>query len=69
MNAMSKAYASIVEHYRDCLARHGDSHLGVNWPNPRDAERRYQVMLELIRKNRHGKPIEHGLIVMPGGRL
>jgi SAM-dependent methyltransferase len=38
----------IVEHYESCLARHGDSHLGVDWPKAADAETRYRVMLELI---------------------
>lgn len=45
---MSEGYRSLVEHYERCLARHGDSHLGVDWPNARDAETRYRVMLDLI---------------------
>ncbi|MEQ9497318.1 MAG: class I SAM-dependent methyltransferase [Deltaproteobacteria bacterium] len=40
-------YAPIVSHYESCLEAHGDSHRGVDWPNLHDAERRYQVMLEL----------------------
>jgi SAM-dependent methyltransferase len=40
---------SIVEHYEECLARHGDNHLGVDWPNSEDANIRYHVMLELVR--------------------
>jgi SAM-dependent methyltransferase len=43
-----KRYIEIVEHYEACLARHGDSHLGVDWPKAADAETRYRVMLELI---------------------
>lgn len=42
------AYHELVRHYEDCLARHGDSHLGVDWPNPDDATRRYRVMLDLV---------------------
>lgn len=42
-------YRTIVAHYEDCLARHGDTHLGVDWPNREDALRRYQVMLDLVR--------------------
>jgi SAM-dependent methyltransferase len=42
-------YRSIVAHYEDCLARHGDSHLGVDWPNEADADKRYRVMVDLIR--------------------
>jgi SAM-dependent methyltransferase len=44
-----KPYLPIVEHYEDCLARHGDSAAGVDWPNPQDAQTRYRVMLGLIR--------------------
>lgn len=47
---MSKPlHSSIVEHYEECLARHGDTHLGVDWPNSEDANTRYRVMLELLR--------------------
>ncbi len=42
-------YLSIVAHYEDCLAKHGDTHLGVDWPNREDALKRYRVMLEVIR--------------------
>src|SRR4051812_46322163 len=42
-------YQTIIEHYEQCLARHGDSHLGVDWPNAADAQTRYRVMLEVIR--------------------
>ncbi len=40
-------YKSIVDHYEKCLDEHGDSHLGVDWPNREDAEKRYEVMLGL----------------------
>ena len=29
-------YRSIVAHYEACLAEHGDTHLGVDWPNAED---------------------------------
>ena len=45
-----KPYLSIVEHYEACLERHGDTHLGVDWPNAEDAETRYRVMLDVIRR-------------------
>jgi SAM-dependent methyltransferase len=48
----SKRYIEIIEHYETCLAKHGDSHLGVDWPKAQDAETRYRVMLEVIRKPR-----------------
>ena len=41
-------YSSIIEHYESCLAKHGDSHLGVDWPNARDAATRYGVMLDFF---------------------
>jgi SAM-dependent methyltransferase len=47
-SAPPKKYIEIVEHYESCLAMHGDSHLGVDWPKAQDAETRYRVMLELI---------------------
>ena len=48
-------HRKIVEHYEACLARHGDSHLGVDWPRKVDAERRYDVMLGLIRPEHHAQ--------------
>ena len=42
-------YSEIVAHYEACLARFGDTHRGVDWPNAHDAEKRYRVMLEVIR--------------------
>jgi len=48
-SAPAKRYIEIVEHYESCLAKHGDTHLGVDWPKAQDAETRYRVMLELIR--------------------
>lgn len=50
---MSPGYQSIIEHYEQCLARHGDSHLGVDWPNAADAETRYRIMLGVLRSEHH----------------
>ncbi|HEX8429582.1 class I SAM-dependent methyltransferase [Hymenobacter sp.] len=44
-----KSYLEIARHYEACLRQHGDTHLGVDWPNEKDAYLRYQVMLEVIR--------------------
>lgn len=41
-------YRAIASHYEACLQEHGDTHLGVDWPNPEDADLRQRVMLELI---------------------
>lgn len=47
--AQAKLYSQLIDHYEDCLARHGDSHRGVDWPNEQDAATRYQVMLDVLR--------------------
>jgi SAM-dependent methyltransferase len=47
--AQTRNYLEIIKHYESCLAKHGDTHLGVDWPNAQDTDTRYQVMLELIR--------------------
>lgn len=52
--AQVKLYSQLVEHYEDCLARHGDSHRGVDWPNPHDAQTRYRVMLDVVRPPAEG---------------
>lgn len=44
-----KKYKKIISHYEACLEQHGDTHLGVDWPNLADAQKRYQVMLALIK--------------------
>ena len=43
-----KKYKSIIYHYEDCFKKHGDSNLGVDWPNKIDADTRYKIMLEVI---------------------
>lgn len=45
----TQKYLNIVSHYEACLEKHGDSHLGVDWPNQADALTRYRVMLEVVR--------------------
>jgi SAM-dependent methyltransferase len=49
-----RPYLSIVRHYEACLERHGDNHLGVDWPKPADVDRRYAVMLDVVRPGRPG---------------
>ena len=43
-------YQEIVTHYEACLERHGDNHLGVDWPRIEDVVKRYRIMLELVRE-------------------
>ncbi len=45
----------IVSHYESCLEKYGDTHLGVDWPKKKDADKRYEVMLGVIDYN----PIEN----------
>ena len=47
-----KPYLGIVAHYENCLSLFGDTHLGVDWQNAEDADKRYQVMLNIIQKNK-----------------
>ena len=53
---MTPGYHTLIDHYEQCLAKHGDSHLGVDWPNARDAETRYRVMLDVI-TSPPGRPV------------
>ena len=50
-----KKYLSIVSHYESCLEEYGDTHLGVDWPKKADVDKRYRVMLEVIRPDPPGK--------------
>ena len=43
-----KSYLKIAQHYDDCFKQHGDSNLGVDWPNYEDTLTRHQVMFDLI---------------------
>ncbi len=42
-------YYTIVSHYESCLKKYGDNHKGVDWPKLEDVDKRYQVMLDLIK--------------------
>jgi SAM-dependent methyltransferase len=50
----TKQYLAIISHYESCLSKYGDTHKGVDWPNQADADTRYQVMLDLIRRPSNG---------------
>ena len=56
-----KNYLKIVQHYESCLDRYGDTHLGVDWPNVTDLDRRYEVMLGVIKsKNINNRLLDFG---------
>lgn len=44
----AQAYRVLVDHYEACLAEHGDTHRGVDWPDADDARVRYDVMLDML---------------------
>ncbi|TIH18056.1 class I SAM-dependent methyltransferase [Marinifilum sp. JC120] len=46
-----KDYSVIQNHYEKCLKEHGPNHLGVDWPNAKDLATRFNVMLDVIRKD------------------
>lgn len=46
---------AIVRHYESCLAAHGASPRGVDWPNGADLAARFEVMLEML-ENAGEKP-------------
>jgi hypothetical protein len=48
---VKESYKSIIRHYESCLDKHGDNHLGVDWPKLEDVDKRYKVMLDIIRVN------------------
>ena len=52
---MNKNYLSIVSHYEACLEKYGDTHLGVDWPNKQDADKRHGVMLDVIKRDTAGR--------------
>ncbi len=49
-NKGDRPYRRLADHYEACLDRHGDSHLGVDWPSAEDADTRYRVMLDIARE-------------------
>lgn len=44
-------YNKIAKHYEECLLQHGDTSLGVDWPNEKDAKTRHSVMLGIKTQN------------------
>lgn len=39
---------SIVTHYETCLSQYGDTPKGMDWPDPGDLDRRYEVMAGVV---------------------
>jgi SAM-dependent methyltransferase len=55
-----KPYLRIVEHYEDCFKKHGDSHLGVDWPKETDALLRYKIMMGVIPADKRVSLLDFG---------
>jgi len=62
-----KNYLSIVAHYESCLDRHGDTHLGVDWPKAEDVATRYRVMLEVMRPEHRAESGERKISLLDFG--
>ena len=45
------SYNVIYKHYESCFDKHGDSHLGVDWPIKDDVDKRFDIMLNVIKDN------------------
>lgn len=65
--SQDKNYLSIISHYEECLERHGDTHLGVDWPKAEDVEVRYRVMLDVIRPEHSAERRAHKLSLLDFG--
>ena len=48
------SYLKLAEHYEECYKKHGDNHLGLDWPNKEDTLKRHKVMLELTKRDNDG---------------
>lgn len=59
---ISKRYSRIITHYESCLEKYGDTHLGVDWPNKKDTQTRYNIMLEVMKfdKTNHVSLLDFG---------
>ena len=56
----------IVRHYEECLAKHGATPRGVDWPNGADLAARFGIMLELLAEARERQPALLDLGCGPG---
>jgi SAM-dependent methyltransferase len=52
-----KKYIDIIQHYENCLKIHGDTYLGVDWPNQEDVFKRFDIMLDMIMFKKEDFPL------------
>jgi len=57
---MNSNYKKIIKHYENCLEKHGDNHLGVDWPKLEDVDKRYKVMIDIIPTNDSATLLDFG---------
>lgn len=43
------SYIDLVKYYEGCFEKYGDNNKGVDWPNEADAQKRYQIMLDIVK--------------------
>jgi SAM-dependent methyltransferase len=43
------SYLEIAKHYDECFQKFGDSHLGVDWPNFIDTQKRHKIMFDIMK--------------------
>ncbi len=48
MADLEPTYLTLAEHYEQCLAKHGTTPQGVDWPNAADLTKRFHVMLDVL---------------------
>ena len=49
-------YYNIIYHYEKCLKKYGPNHRGMDWPNRKDLDKRFQIMMEVVLPNSR-KPV------------
>jgi SAM-dependent methyltransferase len=47
----NKIHLELAEHYSNCLQKHGDSAIGMDWPNELQTNIRHAVMTEIFKYN------------------
>ncbi len=64
---MSDDWSPLIAHYESCLAAHGRTPRGVDWPNARDLEVRFSTLLSLLDSLPHDpRPVVLDLGCGPG---
>ena len=58
---MLRDYKVLYKHYENCFDKYGDNHKGVDWPDRKQAQDRYKIMLDVIKnKNKETSVLDFG---------